>query len=87
MLHRDLKLGNLLLNGQQRLKLIDFGLALRLTQPVVREENNPMGTPNYIAPEVIKDSIYSKKADIWAYGVIMYTLATGIHPFEVEACY
>lgn len=90
IVHRDLKLGNLLLNGNGRLvnlfysqKIIDFGLALRLTQPVMMEDNNPMGTPNYIAPEVIKDSIYSKKADVWAFGVIMYTLATGNHPFEV----
>jgi serine/threonine protein kinase len=44
-----------------------------------------MGTPNYIAPEVLSRNENSKKLDIWAYGVILYTMAVGEHPFDVSS--
>ena len=52
VIHRDLKLGNILLNHNQDLKLVDFGLAVRLESDDELRKTI-CGTPNYIAPEVI----------------------------------
>jgi serine/threonine protein kinase len=64
-------------------KLLDYGLAIRLDKPFFKDSNNPMGTPQYIAPEVLNECLYSKAVDVWALGVILYNLAIGIGPFEV----
>ncbi len=82
IIHRDLKLGNLFLTESQALKLGDFGLAAKVDFP--RElKRTVCGTPNYIAPEVLeaRDG-YSYEVDVWAVGIIMYTLAFGRPPFE-----
>ena len=52
IIHRDIKLGNLFLNKKMELKLGDFGLAVKLDYPGQRR-NSVLGTPNYIAPEVL----------------------------------
>ena len=63
------------------LKLGDFGLASQLL-----EENEKRyticGTPNYIAPEILKNTGHGVEVDIWCLGVILYTCLLGKHPFE-----
>lgn len=91
VVHRDLKLGNLFLTSTNVLvpaahqKIGDFGLAVKLEQPCARDPLGPVGTPNYIAPEMLTDNLNSKALDIWAFGVILLTLATGKLPFDVDA--
>jgi len=91
VIHRDLKLGNLLLDDNMDLKIADFGLAAMIEHEGERKKTI-CGTPNYIAPEVLFDSGngHSYEVDIWSLGVIMYTLLVGKPPFqtrEVEAIY
>ena len=83
IIHRDLKLGNLFLNDKMELKVGDFGLATKLDYDGERKKTI-CGTPNYIAPEVITSLGHSYEVDIWAVGIIIYTLLVGSPPFETR---
>ena len=83
VIHRDLKLGNLFLNDKMELKVGDFGLATKLDFEGERKKT-VCGTPNYIAPEVLYATGHSYEVDIWAIGVIIYTLLIGKPPFETK---
>ena len=91
VIHRDLKLGNLFLDGNMNIKVGDFGLAALIENPGERKKTI-CGTPNYIAPEVLFDTAngHSFEVDTWSIGVILYTLVVGRPPFqtsEVKAIY
>ena len=81
IVHRDLKLGNIFLTGKMELKLGDFGLAKKLS---FRDEkiSEMVGTPAYMAPEILENKGYSLEVDIWSLGVIMYYLIIGKLPFN-----
>ena len=84
VIHRDLKLGNLFINHDMRVKVGDFGLATKLTRPDERKKTI-CGTPNYIAPEILEGKNgHSFEVDIWSTGVILYTLLVGKPPFEAK---
>ena len=86
--HRDLKPGNLRVTPDQRLKILDFGLA-RLVGPVSQtsvtrtagEGDRMMGTLAYMSPEQVKGEKVDPRSDIWAVGIILYECATGARPF------
>ncbi|XP_077498646.1 serine/threonine-protein kinase PLK1-like [Amblyomma americanum] len=81
VIHRDLKLGNLLLTKGSQLKVADFGLATRVHYPG-QLKRSICGTTNYMAPEMLTQKGYSYEADIWAIGCIMYKLLVGRAPFK-----
>ena len=85
VIHRDLKLGNLFLDKQFRVKVGDFGLATKLAESGEKRKTI-CGTPNYIAPEVIEGDKekrgHSFEVDIWSMGVICFTLLIGKPPYE-----
>lgn len=81
VIHRDLKLGNLLLNERMELKIGDFGLATRIDFEGERKKTL-CGTPNYIAPEILSKKGHSFEVDVWSIGCILYTLLVGHPPFE-----
>ncbi|KAF0520515.1 Pkinase-domain-containing protein [Gigaspora margarita] len=85
VIHRDLKLANLFLSKDMKIKIGDFGLAARLERKGERKKTI-CGTPNYIAPEILFDQVkgHSFEADVWSLGVIMYTLLFGRPPFQTE---
>jgi polo-like kinase 1 len=84
VIHRDLKLGNLFLTEKMEIKIGDFGLATKLEFDGERKRTI-CGTPNYIAPEVLDGkSGHSYEVDVWAIGVILYTLIVGKPPFETS---
>merc|ERR1712147_84005 len=81
IMHRDLKPENILLEDTfeyYKIKLIDFGESIKFKkgEPITEM----VGTPYYIAPEVLKKS-YDEKADIWSIGVITFILLSGSPPF------
>ena len=79
LIHQDFHPGNLLFNNQKALLITDFGLCKSANQSL--ESNNIYGVMPYVAPEVLKGNSYTKAADIYSFGMIMYFIATGNQPF------
>ena len=84
VVHRDLKPENIMLDGDDGIKLIDFGIAgqegaRRLT---FAKLSQVMGTPDYISPEQVKGKRGDGRSDIYALGVMLYEMLTGKTPFQ-----
>jgi serine/threonine protein kinase len=82
LIHRDVKAENILLDEQDNVRLIDFGLS-NVFRPGARQTY--CGSPNYAAPEIIMKGPYTKTADIWSLGILLYFMATGQLPFAGQA--
>lgn len=81
VLHRDVKLDNILLTSDGSSKLCDFGISLVMSPGELVFDQS--GTPAYIAPELLRGRGYSGfKADIWNLGITLYTMLTGTIPFK-----
>ena len=82
VLHRDLKLGNMLLSSNMVVKIGDFGLATSFAD---NQPGSLCGTPNYIAPEVLAKKGHSTSSEVWSIGCMVYALMCGAPPFETES--
>ena len=82
IVHRDIKLDNILLDSRGMIKICDFGVSkqVKTTNEIMYEQ---CGTPAYIAPEILKDKGYSGfKVDVWSAGVCLYAMLVGTVPFK-----
>lgn len=84
IVHRDLKPGNVLLDDQQRVKLIDFGLARLPNLEGMTATGMIMGTPEYMAPEQIKSGAVDPRSDVYALGALLFHCLAGRPPFTGE---
>ncbi|KAJ8431834.1 hypothetical protein Cgig2_027579 [Carnegiea gigantea] len=82
VVHRDIKPENVLIDpNTKRIKLCDFGSAAVKTAAPMKEV---VGTPYYVAPEVLEGSGYGEKVDVWSAGVVLYVMLAGFPPFYGE---
>ncbi|HZC28579.1 MAG TPA: protein kinase, partial [Gaiellaceae bacterium] len=84
LVHRDVKPQNVLLNGDGRAKVTDFGIARTLDVDGVTQTGTVLGTSNYIAPEQASGNRVDTQTDVYSLGVVLYELLAGDVPFPGE---
>ncbi|KAK9056743.1 hypothetical protein SSX86_024106 [Deinandra increscens subsp. villosa] len=83
--HRDVKPDNMLFDSRRNLKLADFGSAEWFGMNERGTMTGVVGTPYYVAPEVLSGREYNEKVDVWSAGVILYIMLAGVPPFYGES--
>lgn len=78
--HRDIKPSNILITCDGHIKLTDFGFA----KIIETSSNTLVGTPEYVAPEIIKRSGHAHAVDWWAYGVVLFEMFAGYTPYQAD---
>ncbi|WXR61667.1 Stk1 family PASTA domain-containing Ser/Thr kinase [Peptostreptococcaceae bacterium AGR-M142] len=82
IIHRDIKPENILISNENLVKILDFGIAKAITKSTVINKKEIIGSIYYLSPEQVKGQIVDEGADIYALGIILYEMLTGILPFS-----
>ncbi|GEM_PF-4427549 len=84
IIHRDLKLTNIIITPEKVIKITDFGIARPKTSELTTQDDM-LGTATHMAPEIWRGDEATKQADLYSLGVILYELLTGILPFNASS--
>jgi hypothetical protein len=87
VIHRDIKPDNIFLLEGDTVKLVDFGLARVQASTTITRSGTVMGSPGYIAPEVIDGKPADKRTDVFSFGVLFYEMLTGTRPFGPDTAF
>jgi serine/threonine-protein kinase len=85
LFHRDVKPANVMISRRGQVKLMDFGIARDPLLTQLTSTGVVVGTPAYLAPEVLCGDEADERTEVWALGVTLYELATGVVPFQAKA--
>lgn len=81
VVHRDVKPANVMITGNDTVKITDFGTAKILQYGSAQQTAHVMGTPSYMSPEQVKGKAVDGRSDIFSLGVMLYEIMTGVKPF------
>jgi serine/threonine-protein kinase len=84
IVHRDIKPGNILLDEQDHVKLADFGIASHAVAERLTATGATIGSPHYVSPEQAAGDTATAQSDVYALGVVLYELLTGVRPIDAD---
>lgn len=84
IIHRDIKPANIMILDNFDIKVMDFGIARLGGSATMTQTGMAMGTPSYIAPEILQGKTADRRSDIFSLGVVLYEILTGQKPFRAE---
>jgi serine/threonine-protein kinase len=84
VVHRDIKPANILITGDAQVKVTDFGIA-RIESSTLTQVGAVIGTPSYMSPEQFRGESVDGRSDLFAVGILLYQLTTGVRPFSGAA--
>jgi len=84
VVHRDIKPGNIIIDKQGHVKIMDFGLARSVKGKAETDEGVIIGTPEYMSPEQVEGKRADQRSDIYSLGIVLFEMLTGRPPFEGE---
>ncbi len=84
IVHRDIKASNVMLTNDGFVKILDFGLAKMVDRTTITTQGTRLGTLDYMAPEQVRGQKIDHRADIWAWGILLYNMVTRELPFHTD---
>jgi serine/threonine protein kinase/tetratricopeptide (TPR) repeat protein len=85
IVHRDIKPANILIDSEQRVRIVDFGLALVENEDGLTKTGSTLGTIGYMSPEQVRGEAVDRRSDIFSFGVVLYEMLTGKQPFRRDS--